>query len=84
LAGVAGLEDKLEFQIKRRIYLPPISKHRLWEIWNEDSRRFKVEQSAIFVQFGYLHHKGLDSLYYNGYDLALMKGGETDGAGILL
>ena len=27
---------------------------------------------------------GLDSLYYNRYDSALMKGGEIHGAGILL
>jgi len=28
--------------------------------------------------------KGLDSLYYNRYDSALMEGGETHGAGLLL
>jgi len=36
------------------------------------------------VQFGYLHHTGLDSPYYNGYDSALREGGEIHGAGILL
>ena len=37
-----------------------------------------------FVVFLLKNDKGLDSLYYNRYDSALMEGGEQHGAGVLL
>jgi hypothetical protein len=42
------------------------------------------EGLLIFLVFLPKNDKGLDSLYYNRYDSALMEGGEQDGTGVLL
>ena len=36
------------------------------------------------IEHQHKHSKGLDSLYYNRYDSALMEGGVTNGTGVLL